>query len=70
MQEPKQYTSSRYVREANGKTHFDIKCPFCGEVVTAYLWSLSGGGKKCPCGAMHSAHGLTFPKTEKPNKKP
>ena len=28
-------------------------CPFCGCWVAAYLWSLSGGGKRCHgCGAV------------------
>ena len=29
-----------------------IDCPFCGVEVKAYLWSLSGGGKRCECGAI------------------
>lgn len=52
------------VRE-NGRTRIKIACPFCGEVVTAYLWSLAGGGKRCPgCGALHGHQGFT----EAPNK--
>ena len=27
------------------------KCPFCAAQVQAFWWSLSGGGKKCDCGA-------------------
>ena len=34
-----------------------IVCPFCSETVKAYLWSLSGGGKRCTCGAMLDAFG-------------
>jgi len=31
-----------------------ITCPFCETDVIAYVWSLAGGGKKCPtCGALH-----------------
>lgn len=30
--------------------YFD--CPWCGNEVKAYLWSLSGSGKKCHCGAI------------------
>jgi hypothetical protein len=31
-----------------------ITCPFCGTKVVAYVWSLSGSGKKCPgCLALH-----------------
>lgn len=33
-------------------------CPFCGEEVWAYKWSLAGSGKKCPqCGAKHGSFG-------------
>lgn len=35
--------------------YFD--CPFCGSEIKAYLWSLSGGGKKCGCGALFTASG-------------
>lgn len=28
-------------------------CPFCGAEVKAYVWSLSGRGKRCECGAFH-----------------
>ena len=41
-------------RSAFGRSSLDIECPFCSEVVTAYKWSLAGGGKKCPCGAKHT----------------
>ena len=33
-----------------GRSSVDIKCPFCGDVTKAYLWSLAGSGKKCSCG--------------------
>jgi len=42
---------------ANGKSHFFIDCPFCGSTVKAYVFSISGGGKKGCCGAMHSSRG-------------
>jgi rubrerythrin len=39
-----------------GKTRILIVCPFCGEEVWAYKWSLAGSGKKCPqCGAKHAS---------------
>lgn len=47
----------------------DIKCPWCGQTVRAYWWSIAGGGKKCPCGAKHSSLGVTArtkPKKGKP----
>lgn len=36
-----------------------IKCPWCSASVRAYWWSISGGGKKCTCGAMHNSAGMT-----------
>ena len=36
-----------------------IRCPFCQRVERAYWWSISGGGKKCPCGAKHNSAGMT-----------
>lgn len=32
-------------------------CPFCRDEVKAYLWSLSGGGKRCGCGAFFYSRG-------------
>ena len=29
-----------------------FNCPFCGIEVKAYVWSLTGGGKNCQCGAL------------------
>lgn len=49
-----------YYSQANGRSYTYITCPFCGEVVKAYIWSLCGGGKKCPCGALHGSMGVTF----------
>ena len=41
-----------YYSRANGRSFFNIKCPFCNSQIIAYTWSLSGVGKKCPdCGA-------------------
>jgi hypothetical protein len=37
----------------------DIECPFCGQEVRAYWWSISGGGKRCLCGAKHNSAGMT-----------
>lgn len=42
----------------------DIECPFCGTESRAYVWSLSGGGKKCTnrkCGAKHTSWGQSLP---------
>jgi len=34
-----------------------IGCPWCGVEVKVYLWSLHGGGKRCPCGAFIGRRG-------------
>lgn len=45
-----------------GRSSIRIECPFCQETFTAYIWSITGGGKKCPdCGAMHTSHGQAYP---------
>ncbi|TCV51436.1 hypothetical protein [Pseudomonas sp. 460] len=36
----------------NGRTSIGLECPFCFEVVKAYVWSLPNG-KRCSCGAFH-----------------
>lgn len=43
-----------------GRANVQVKCPFCFHTVTAYVWSLAGGGKKCKCGALHGSFGMTF----------
>jgi len=42
-----------------GRNTCEIKCPFCGATVNAYVWSLAGGGKRCPCGVIHFNSGVT-----------
>jgi hypothetical protein len=47
-----------------GRRRIRIECPFCFAHFWAFVWSLSGGGKKCPnCGAMHTSVGLAIPLT-------
>lgn len=44
-----------------GRSYCRITCPFCLQVCTAYIWSLAGGGKRCPgCKALHTSIGFTF----------
>lgn len=45
-----------------GRAPVYIICPFCGVKVTAYLWSLAGRGKRCPCGAKFDAYGTAVKK--------
>lgn len=60
--EKKQYDSFNY-RADFGRASIQVVCPFCNTRVTAYVWSMAGGGKKCPgCGAMHTGFGLTIRK--------
>ncbi len=43
---------------AVGRSYCYITCPFCNTEVKAYIWSLSGCGKRCPgCGALHGSLG-------------
>lgn len=47
-----------------GKTRVLIECPFCLSRFWAFIWSISGGGKKCEnkkCGAMHTSFGVAYP---------
>lgn len=37
-----------YYSKPDGRSFYDITCPFCNSQIRAYAWSLSGVGKKCP----------------------
>jgi len=40
---------------AHGHSHYHVECSICGEVFTAYAWSIHGCGKRCPeCGHLYS----------------
>lgn len=41
-----------YFPQANGKSYYKIRCPFCGKDIIAYARGVSGNGKKCTCGAL------------------
>lgn len=43
-----------------GRTKMAITCPFCERHMTAYRWSLSGGGKRCDCGAILGGYGDAY----------
>lgn len=63
LEDKRQHEQFNY-RAEFGTANVQIRCPFCGTVTKAYVWSLTGGGKKCPgCGAIHTGHGMTFRKT-------
>lgn len=47
-------------RSAFGRSTIDIQCPFCGQVVEAFVWSLAGSGKRCTnraCRALFDGRG-------------
>jgi hypothetical protein len=47
---------------AHGRSRYNIECPYCHAIVVAYIWSLAGSGKRCPCGAKHTwLHGTIPP---------
>lgn len=49
-------------RSEMGRSSVQIECPFCATRFIAYVWSISGSGKKCPgCGAMHGSTGTAYP---------
>ncbi|MBN8868000.1 MAG: hypothetical protein J0H98_10645 [Solirubrobacterales bacterium] len=41
----------------SGRKAIWIRCPFCAVEVKAFVWSLSGSGKRCECGALFGARG-------------
>jgi len=52
--EERPYTVIMVISEM-GRTRHLIRCPYCGEEVWAYIWSMAGHGKKCPkCKAIHT----------------
>jgi hypothetical protein len=54
-----------------GRSTCHITCPFCSHVCVAYLWSLGGGGKRCPgCGAKHTNYGVTVREDQEPPRQP
>ena len=40
-----------------GRSTVMITCPFCGDEVRTYIWSLAGCGKRCPCGVIFMSIG-------------
>jgi hypothetical protein len=52
------HRSARY--GGHGTSYCYVDCPFCGTATKAFIWSMSGGGKKCDnkeCRAMHVSYG-------------
>jgi hypothetical protein len=40
------------VNMGRGSKQGYVDCPFCDAKISCYLWSISGSGKKCSCGAI------------------
>jgi hypothetical protein len=56
----REYTVSLVGLERPSSIVWWIECPFCNDDVKAYLWSLSGGGKRCACGAIIRTGGNAY----------
>lgn len=52
------------VNSAAGRSYYYITCPFCNASVKTYVWSIAGGGKRCPCGALHTSLGATYKRAD------
>lgn len=53
--ETRKYESYGY-RADFGRASIMIICPFCGDHCRGYVWSLAGGGKRCPgCRCLHGS---------------
>lgn len=53
-----------YYSRPDGRSFYNITCPFCNSKIRAYAWSLSGVGKKCPnCKAKVTSFGIAYFKT-------
>jgi len=45
----------------DGQVREDVECPFCECLVATYLWSRSGSGQLCKCGALLAGSGAFEP---------
>jgi hypothetical protein len=54
--ETRRWESAGYCA-AMGRSSLYIYCPFCARRVIAFVWSLSGCGKRCDCGALFGSGG-------------
>lgn len=63
--EEKVYERTESVRQ-HGRSYCFITCPFCNTEAKAFIWSLCGGGKRCPkCEALHNGYGSSIKKKGK-----
>lgn len=65
--EHREYRVTRTGMERPSSRIVYIECPFCKDEVKCYVWSISGGGKRCGCGALLSSTGEAH---KMPERKP
>lgn len=58
--ESREYHVTRRTVERPSSVVWYFDCPWCEAEIKAYLWSLSGGGKRCQCGAIFGARGQGY----------
>lgn len=50
--------SGHYVSQRNGRSYYEVDCPFCENLIHIFTWSLHARGKDCPvCNAHFSKYG-------------
>lgn len=47
-------------RSEIGRSSFRLRCPFCSRELRVAVWSISGGGKRCECGAIFGSGGSAY----------
>lgn len=61
--EQREWTVGSHSSRPNGRSCLHVSCPFCLKGMTIYIWSLRGGGKRCPndeCGALLVSGGAAY----------
>jgi hypothetical protein len=61
--EPESRTFSYRTRRSTptGQIPVEFECPWCGVTVHTWLWSLAGGGKRCPgCKSFNNGYGQSW----------
>ena len=56
--ERRDYEVHRRELEAPSSRVVYFDCPWCAVEVKAFVWSLTGGGKRCECGALFGGRGV------------
>jgi len=61
----RRHEGSYHYSGSHGRSTCKIDCPYCGSTVTCFIWSLSGGGKACYCGAVLGSSRSAFVEVER-----